>query len=235
MLEENWIFSPVFDFEYKKFILLDYFKKINKQLSEFRIFPSINQLKWHSEHLRNLKTAISFLEESFPSHLKKIDIKNIKIEYEIEKYDDEVIGLLENLIQYSLPKFEHYLATVEELYKEIESKLSLTQIGLTPIYQLEGYLFINIEGSKKAGIYRYTYKPILPEEESADNHFYIDYLNEEKITISNSFENLKFSLIRKFPDMPNPSTWLIISKQQYPLKDSLLPVALKLLTQQICS
>ena len=51
--------------------------------------------------------------------------------------------------------------------------------------------------------------------------------------ISNTYEQLKLRLMRKYTDLPNPATYLVLSKFKFPFAHTLMPVAKRLLVKQL--
>ncbi|MFN3316181.1 MAG: hypothetical protein ACK40K_05165, partial [Raineya sp.] len=52
-------------------------------------------------------------------------------------------------------------------------------------------------------------------------------------SIFETFENLKISLLRKYSELPNPATYLVNAKLPYPLEETLLPIAKRVLVRHI--
>jgi hypothetical protein len=48
-----------------------------------------------------------------------------------------------------------------------------------------------------------------------------------------TYERLKLDLIKKFSDLPNPATYLILSKMKFPFSETLMPVAKRLFVKHI--
>ena len=59
------------------------------------------------------------------------------------------------------------------------------------------------------------------------------YLMNEVRSISKTYENIKIGLAKTFSDLPNPATYLAISKLSLPLQQTVLPVAKRMLVRKI--
>ena len=46
------------------------------------------------------------------------------------------------------------------------------------------------------------------------------FINEDFRDISRSFEQIKMDLVKKFKDLPNPATYLVVSKLKLPLSET---------------
>jgi hypothetical protein len=52
-LEEDWLTKGLIDFEYKKYILLDYLQHIKEQFKERRLYPFLSDLVFHYNYNQN--------------------------------------------------------------------------------------------------------------------------------------------------------------------------------------
>jgi hypothetical protein len=50
---------------------------------------------------------------------------------------------------------------------------------------------------------------------------------------ANTYENIKLDLVKKFRDLPNPATYLILSRMKFPFTETLMPVAKRLFVKHI--
>lgn len=50
---------------------------------------------------------------------------------------------IEEIVQFSAPKFANVLQTGKEIYDYIESHWEISSVGITPLYRDAGYLFLN--------------------------------------------------------------------------------------------
>jgi hypothetical protein len=74
-LDLKWVFKKPIDMEHKDYVLLDYISKVDKELEEFQIYPTFQEL---SIHLANLKAV-------------QDDFKYIQLRELPEDIDDEVL------------------------------------------------------------------------------------------------------------------------------------------------
>lgn len=83
----DWILQDPIDMEHKEYVLLDYISKVDKELEEFKLYPTFQEL---SLHLANLR--------SITEKLKRIELKVVP-----EEVDDEI--LLNNISYVNLTGF----------------------------------------------------------------------------------------------------------------------------------
>jgi len=59
------------------------------------------------------------------------------------------------------------------------------------------------------------------------------HISTAERSFSNTYEQIKLKLIRQFSDLPNPATYLVVSKLKFPIAQTLMPVAKRLLIKKI--
>jgi hypothetical protein len=105
---------------------------------------------------------------------------------------------------------------------------------LIPLDSQEGYFFLSAGNSKATAVYHYR----LSFFEKHDERFrsmktsYIDHLQR---SIVNSYENIKYNLIKSRSDLPNPAVYCIETELQFPVEETLLPIAKRSLVKFIAT
>jgi hypothetical protein len=141
---------------------------------------------------------------------------------------------IEEIISYALPKMQEQLKEGKGIYDEIEDKLSISPVGISPLYPDEGYLFFYVNGDKETRIYEYQ----ITIFESAEERFrgvHTSYLEAFRKGLGVTFESIKIDIIKKYKKLPNPATFLINTSMPVPFDESLLPIAKRLLVKHIYS
>ena len=172
--------------------------------------------------------------ENFPKSLSLNDFKKLKLAYNKLVTDDEVMTVIEEIIAFAIPKMEQALDEGKELYEFVEENMEMNPVGLSPIYLKEGYLFINMDAKPNVSIYRYKLT-LFEHVNEKYRGIATRYLGDELCGISRSYENLKVDLTKSFTDLPNPATYLIASKLNFPVNQTILPVAKRMLVKKISS
>ena len=102
----DWILQEPIDMEHKEYVLLDYISKIDKDLEEFRLYPTFQELSLHLTNLRSISEK-----------LKRIELKK-----EPDEVDDEI--LLNNINYVNLTGFTNdELKEVVSISKDAASRL----------------------------------------------------------------------------------------------------------------
>lgn len=232
MLKDNWITDHLIDFEYKKYLLLAYFKEIEDKLSRVLLYPFYPELKNHYISLIDFIEKKEALSNLFGKELTGIDLKNKKLIYKSTEPGSEVLKELQLIAEFSLPQFKHYLHKAQQIYDLVYNNLTIAPVGLEPLYKKEGYFFVTHKPSNEATVYQYSVS--LFDNDSGNTRFIqFDYVTTTTVSINNTLEHMKRELVYNNKDLPNPATYHIDSKLEFPEKETLLPIAAKALTKFI--
>ncbi len=233
-LRNDWLTSGLIDFEYKKYLVLAYLKSISKKFDKYKLYPFLTDLIFHYQNLRNLKENKKLLHQDFPKVISKADFEKLKLTYQKIIEDDEVMSVIEEILGFSLPQFKDTLNNGKDIYEYVESKIDISPIGISPIFFNEGYMFINRKNDRTLKIYRYKVT-VFKNQDEKFHGLHTEYLEDQRRSIANTLEAIKLDLIRRFQNLPNPATYLVMSHEILPFKSTLLPVAKRLLLRHIQS
>src|SRR6187402_3170069 len=125
LLSNNWITEKHIDFEYKKYMLLGYLQRVSEDFTESKLYPSLSELVSHYRNVVALRDKKNDLFNSFPERLTGTDLKGFNLMYEKLLGDDQIMGQIESIIDFSIPKFEQYIAEGKAIYDFIESKINI--------------------------------------------------------------------------------------------------------------
>src|SRR5258706_13876661 len=104
-LKDNWITEGWIDFEYKKYMLLAYLKKVKDSFHKTELYPFLSDLGFHYRNLVSLKESKGMLGESFPRALSQESLRSLELTYRKIIDDDEVMSEIEMIMEYALPQF----------------------------------------------------------------------------------------------------------------------------------
>ena len=232
ILKENWLTDGLIDFEFKKYTVLAYLKNIKSHFRKNQLFPFLSDLVLHYNNLTTVRNNKELIYESFPKQISRADFKKLKITYKKIVKDDDLMNEIEDIISYALPQFEYTLSEGKEIYEFIESNVTLSPVGLTPIYSKEGYLMINQGESKDVNVYKYQ-MAVFYNQDDEYKAIHTQHLMESSYSITRTFESIKLELIRQFKELPNPATFLVKSDLVIPINQTLLPLAKRLLIKEL--
>ncbi len=231
-LSKDWLTQGLIDFEYKKYLLMGYLQTVQKSFDRTELYPFMSDLVFHYRNLVSIKENKSLIRESFPKEISIEDFKRLELSYRKLIDDDAVMSELESIIEFALPQLSDSLKDGSEIYDYVESQCEISPIGVTPLYAKEGYLFVTQPPEKETLLYRYQVSIFGDSQDQLRslNTEYIDTIAKSKIE---TYEQLKLGLIKKFKDLPNPATYLILSKMKFPFTETLMPVAKRLFVKHI--
>ncbi len=232
ILEKDWLTRDLIDFEYKKYILLSYLQNVQSYFDKKKLYPHLSDLVFHYRNLQALKTNKDFLFENFPQKITGADFKKLKIHYQKIIEDDALMTELEQILSFAIPTLRNTLNQGRGLYEQVEEQLQVEPIGICPLYADDGYLLITERTKKTTQVYQYQIT-VFENVEEKYRGIHTRYLETVKKKITSTYENLKLKLIRKYPDLPNPATYLVDIKQDIPFHETVMPVAKRLLVKYI--
>ncbi|MDB5272645.1 MAG: hypothetical protein JWO58_1012, partial [Chitinophagaceae bacterium] len=222
-LDSNWLVNGLVDFEYKKYTLLAYLQSVDKRFNSYQLFPCLSDLISHYEQLQLFKDRKQALSDQFPREIIKADLEKMNFEYNSLFEDDELMKIIEDVVLYAKPLFRQGIEQGKVLYDEVETHMGFYPVGVTPINRNEGYLMVVNMSSSILKIYRYTMS--LFESSGAEYRaLHMFFVEERKWTPWNTLENVKLTLLKSYPDLPNPAAYAIEVKKKLPEEETILPV-----------
>jgi hypothetical protein len=135
-------------------------------------------------------------------------------------------------MEFSLPKLREMIDEGRDIYNLVEENVELDTVGLLPIYKNEGYFFLEEPKGKELLIYRYHLSFIETVNESYRS-LKTSFIQKDNLKLSRSLSQIKVELSRRFSELPNPATYVIRSSMKFPLAETILPVAKRILIREI--
>lgn len=233
-LSQNWFTEGLIDFEFKKYVLLAYLKEINRHFHKNRLYPQLADLVFHYNNLLLFRDNKEALQNNFPERLTDADFQKLKLTYEKIIRDDSIMGEIGNIITYSIEEMSNSLKEGKEIYEFVEHQLSISPVGIVPLFPMEGYLFIRDGKNIDTKVYEYR---ITIFENQAEKYrgIHTRYISSYQKNFINTFESIKIDLIRNNRDLPNPAVYAAETELTFPLDETLLPVAKRSLVKYIAS
>lgn len=225
-LNPYWFSEGLLDVEYKRYILLAYLQEVEKEYKQSKIFPALQNLAQNMTSMKEFKNKCDELSKSFPKTLSGLDINKLTLSYTPNIHDPELLEVMYEIIDFSLPKLEQKVQEGKEIYDNVERFIEIEPLGVIPIYKDEGYLFIQNDNDPNTDIY--TYKVSFLEQGKINRVLQTQFLKNTTRSISNTYYSIKSTLIKEFQNLPNPATYLISSRLTLPKEATLLPVAKRL-------
>jgi hypothetical protein len=229
-LPSDWLTEGVFDFEYKKYILMAYQQYISSQFTADRLYPHLPELKLHFETCLNIQENQKAIRASLPKNITGIDTKNWKLVYEETYREDPYLSELNYILDYAIPRFSKMVKEGTERFSEVEENIQISPVGIVPLHIEEGYLFFFHAFKSMITIFQYQ---LALYNERRERYLKTALVDSVRLGIGNSVAQIKVDLAKKNKSLPNPATYIVESKYDYPLHETLLPVVQRLMVKQM--
>jgi len=230
-LSETWFAEGYIDFELKKYTLLAYLQQVTNYFNENKLYPQLADIIFHYNNLVAFRENKKFLQEHFPKKLTGVQMEKLQFLYEQMIEDNELMKELEEIINYSTSTIKRTIRSGTEIYEFIEDKLTITPIGLVPLDTNEGYFFLS-SGRKNVRVYYYRLS-FFEKHDEKYRSIKTAYIDLQKRSMANTYENIKADLIRHRGELPNPAVYSVETSLNFPLNETLLPVAKRSLVKYI--
>jgi hypothetical protein len=231
-LSETWFAEGYIDFELKKFTILAYLQEVNRYFDENKLYPQLSDVIFHYNNLCAFRENKQILQQFFPRRLSKIDQQRLQLLYEQMVEDDEIMQQLEDIIQYAITCITPTIKSGTDIYEFIEEKISISPIGLVPLDNREGYLFLSNGNIHQTWVYQYRLS-IFEKHDEKYRALKTEFIETRKRSLVHTYENLKTELLRSRGELPNPAVYSVESSLAYPLEETLLPIAKRRLVRYI--
>jgi hypothetical protein len=229
-LHDDWLTEGIFDFEYKKYVLLDYLQHIDGEFTSNRLYPSLQDLKLHLETCTLLQSGKQAISSSFPKTLKGLDMSAAKLVYEDTLHDDVYLSELNYILDFAIPRFSKTMNEGVDRFSEVGENIKISPVGIVPLRTEEGYLFFLNSYERMVTIFRYQ---LALYNEMRERYLKTVLIDSVRTSIGTTIEQIKIDLTRKFQAWPNPATYVVESRYDYPLQETLLPVVQRLMAKQM--
>jgi hypothetical protein len=229
-LHNDWLTDGVFDFEYKKYVLLAYLQHIDQQFTSNRLYPHLPELKFHLNSCILLRSTKESIKSAFPKDIKGLDIATWKPVYEESVQDDPYLSELNYILDFSIPKLSQTLDNGVDKFSEVGENIKISPLGIVPLRVEEGYLLFVDVPDKMVSIFRYQ---LALYNEMRERYLKTVFVDAVRTGIGNTVEQIKIDLIKKDRSLPNPAAYVVESTAGYPLHETLLPVTKHLMIKHL--
>lgn len=217
-LDKNWFTNGIIDFEYKKYILLDYIQSARNSFHQNKLYPIFSDLISHYKSLVEYKNNMELMTESFPQKLVGIDWRGMDMVYESEVVNElPEIDVIDEIVEFSIPVMKKVMDEGKNLYEFYEEVIKFRTVGIEPIYKQEGYILVRM--NKEVVAYRYKTSMIGRYKQEVE----LKEVDRFVSSLTNHVEKIKMKLVKKY-DMPNPATFFVDIDFDSPMEETILPI-----------
>lgn len=231
-LRTDWLTDGHIDFEYKKYLLLAYLQQVEREFDGKKLYPKFSELIEHYRHLEVFKQQKKIMADSFPKEMTRLDLEQFKIQYRSLIEDDELIRELDEIVDFAMPQIKGKMSLGKELYEEVEHQVEVIPIGILPLRTDEGYLLLSDYTRRLVNVY-YYHITIFENAMERLRGIHTQIIRHYDMSITNTYEHIKYQLIKEKRDMPAPATYALEFRQSFPLIETMLPVAKRVLVRYI--
>lgn len=222
LLDVDWALQEPIDFEHKKYVLLSYVQKCEKNFSEYKLYPSFVEL---SLHLANVQTIFKeghyfYTDKKFKSIDDEIVLGELKTEKVRELTDEEKIELAK-ILEFAFTRLfdlfnigkSIWSVTYDNIFVELKKNKTKLNAG-------SGYFYFIDEDNEMAHIWKYKISKPTIKKPLNKNTF-------EKIYTGELANNTIVSLIQQSLEEGvniNEPIFQIKTKQNFPMDETLVPL-----------
>lgn len=223
LMDTDWVFQGTIDAEQKKYILLNYFQKLNKNLEEFKIYPMFTELSLHLGNVQTLlnRNQILYTEKKFTSFDDELLMNDLKVK-DIPKLNDDEFEEYQRIIRYSQPKLFDYFNIVKSLWMVINEKIYINiKKNKKNLESSSGFFYF--EKDSKIYIWRYSKRKVNKIPNQYRTKIEIIYQGEKEVlTISELL--FKFSETYKSKKEDKYPIFEIVCNDEFPMNETLVPL-----------
>ena len=231
-LSHTWFAEGYIDFELKKYTLLAYLQEVNRYFTESKLYPQLADVIFHYNNVVAFKKNKQYLQEQFPKKFTGVQLQQLQVLYEQMIEDDEMMKELEDIIHYAQNTLQRTITTGTEIYELVEEKMTITPVGLIPLDLNEGYFLLSQPVTRQTRVYHYRLS-IFEKHDEQYRSIKTVFIDSWHSNLVNTNENIKSELIRNRKMLPNPAVYSIRTELDFPVEETLLPVAKRSLVRYI--
>jgi hypothetical protein len=221
------------DLEKRQYQVLAALKEVRTVFRSNRIYPQLNELIQLRRILNDVLKRVQNIYSDLPRRIKKIDLANRSIEFEVVLSDGANIDQVEEFISWALPHLDQVIQEGTAIYDYVESEIQVEEVGILPHYRDEGYFFVPNNIRESLWLYQYELS-IFQSAHDKYRSLKTSYLKQLNWTaIKNTPNRIKVDLIRERKELPNPATYLFDTELEFPFRETILPVVKHKLMRKI--
>jgi hypothetical protein len=224
LLDTDWIFQGYVDMEHKKYVLLSFFQKLNKNLEEIKIYPIFTEISLHLGNIQTLikKNKILYIDKELTTDGDEISLDDLKFK-EIPKLNKEEYDEFQNILTYSQPKLFDYFQILKSLWSVVYDKIDINVVkNKNNLKSRFGFFYF-----KKNGIlYIWKYTKRKTKGEINFNKSSFELLYEDKIS-NKKIEEIISTVSPKYVEKNENKfpIFEIVCNEDLPLNETLLPIS----------
>jgi hypothetical protein len=231
-LPMDWVVLPALDAELKRYMLLAYLQRVNARFAERKLYPYLEDLRAHVDELLSLRRSKEEFARSLSGgQLLGFDPRTGEALRE-RVTDDELLSVIDEVLDFSIPDLRRALAEGHELRQEIAGSIHFSPVGVQPLRATEGWLLLSNKG--EARVYSYSI-PLFrePVEEKQYRSVHTRYVTTYTTGLGCTYEHIKADLRTRHRDRPNAATFVFETGLRIPHIETFMPLARQLMYEHL--
>lgn len=216
-------FTGARDEEWSRYRVLGGLQEVRRAFAGNRVYP-------HLADLIHLRAALRRLAEASEPLRPRGPLSRIDLEEGTLRYDEPEHGAppFEALVAWAMPQIEAAIEEGRAIFDFVDERTAVEAVGIVPSYQDEGYLLVpdgDVLRVVRYGVSLFT---------RADERFRsLRTASLEAAPAAAPPHELKRLLTARHPDLPNPATYRVATDLDFPVDETMLPVAKRKLLQYL--
>lgn len=223
LMDTDWLFQGIIDSEQKQYVLLDYFKKMNKFFEEMKLYPMFIELSLHLGNIQTLITQnkILFTNKKFYSNDDELLLSDLLVR-DIPVLATEEVDEYHKILKLSYNQFLEYFNFAKSLWSVVyESMDIIIRKNKKNLESKRGFFYF--QTNDKLYIWGYTIKKVYKTENQTRTHLDLIFEGDKKdLTIDEIIATNS-----KTYEVKNEKTCPIFEvrcSEEFPLYETLLPI-----------
>lgn len=224
------------DIEFSKYKVLSILRRYSEALHKNKLYPALGELISIKNELDLLLEQMSLFDPEFVLNLNFSEFSEDLSKKNTFECDIDGLNKVASFINWTMPKISEAIDEGKAIFDFVDENITISEIGVLPLYKNEGYFFIPDAKNDLLKIYRFDMSLF----STKDNPLrtlktkLVDLMSLQSDE-AQSIYDLKYNLIQKFTDLPNPACYYFNTDIDFPFGDTILPVAKRKLVRTLAS
>ncbi len=216
-------FTGVRDPEWSRYRVLGGLQEISRAFCDNRVYP-------HLADLIHLRITLRRLAEQSDALRPRGPLTGLDLEEGGLRYDEPADAALpfEHLVAWALPLIETAIEEGRAIYDFVDERTTVEAVGIVPGYQNEGYLLV--PDGEALRVLRYAVSLFVRHDERYRS---LRTTSVDEAPGDVPSDELKRFLTARHPDLPNPATYRVATDLDFPVEETMVPVAKRKLLQYL--
>ena len=222
------------DIELSKYKVLSILGKYSTALHRNKLYPALAELISIKNELELLIEQMSLFDPEFVLNLNYADFsEELPLSTPVD-YDEDSLNQVTEFICWALPEINSAIEEGKAIFDFVDENITLSEVGIMPIYKNEGYFFIPDIVHNLMKIYRFEMSLFSTQDNPLRTlkSKLVDLISLNAPEVESPYD-LKHSLAIKHKDLPNPSCYSFNVDVDFPFVETILPVAKRKLVRQL--